>query len=68
VAVWRSGFDVFHVIVPPDEAAAIEAAIAYEPLGLVCAAFQDREDAARAAFEALAGWAEEGWISAVEGA
>lgn len=65
VAVWRSGFDVFHAPVPLDEALALEAAARGEPLERVCAAFAGRDDPARAAFEAISSWLREGWIGAV---
>lgn len=65
VAVWRSGFDVFHVAIDPDEAAALEAAAAGEPLERVCAAFAAREAPAAAAFAALSSWLREGWIASL---
>jgi hypothetical protein len=65
VAVWRSGFDVFHAEIPLDEAVALEGAAAGDDLARVCAAFADREDPAAAAHAALSSWLEEGWIEAV---
>lgn len=65
VVAWRSGFDVFHARVEPDEAAALEAAIAGAPLAEVCAAFERHEDPAAAAFAALSSWLDEGWLAAL---
>jgi hypothetical protein len=65
VAVWRSGFDVFHAAIPLDEAVALEGAAAGDDLARVCAAFADRDDPAAAAHAALSSWLEEGWIVAV---
>jgi YD repeat-containing protein len=65
VAVWRAGFEVFHGRIELDEARALEAARAGEPLASVCAAFGEREDPAAAAFAALASWFDEGWIAAI---
>lgn len=66
VAVWRSGFEVFHAAVPRDEALALGEAARGEPLVRVCAAFSGREDPARAAFEAISSWLREGWIAGVQ--
>lgn len=65
VVVWRSGFEVFHSRVDLDEARALAAAAAGEPLSRVCAEFAGREEPAAAAFAALSSWLEEGWISAI---
>lgn len=65
VVVWRTGFDVFHSVIEPDEASALELAGAGERLAAICEAFEGREDPATAAFAALASWFDEGWISAV---
>jgi hypothetical protein len=62
VAVWRSGFEVFHAPLEPDEAAALEAAARGDDLARICAAFAGREDPAAAAHAALASWMKEGWI------
>ncbi len=67
IAVWRSGFDVFHTALELDEATALESAASGDPLARVCAAFGRREDAARAAFSAITSWFDEGWIAAVDG-
>ncbi len=63
VVVWRKEFDVFHVRLEPDEAKALEGAMAGRPLGVVCAAFEDRPDAVQAAFRAIGSWFTEGWIA-----
>ena len=65
-AVWRKEFDVFHVRLEPDEARALERAVAGEPLGTVCEAFADRLDAVQAAFRAIGSWFSEGWIADAE--
>jgi hypothetical protein len=65
VAVWRTGFDVFHAALDPAEAAALASALAGEPLSRVCAAFGEGESAAAAAFAALSSWLEEGWVAGV---
>jgi hypothetical protein len=62
--VWRSGFDVFHVAVEPDEASAVRLAQGGAPLADVCAALEDPQRAT----EALHSWLAEGWIAAGEGA
>jgi hypothetical protein len=66
VAVWRPTFEVFHTAVAPDEALALERAMAGAPLAEVCAAFEGREDPAQAAFAALARWLDEGWVAAFD--
>ena len=62
--VWRSGFDVFHVAVNPDEARAVWLALAGASLADVCAALDDPQRAT----EALQSWLAEGWIAAGNGA
>lgn len=66
IAVWRKEFDVFHTALELDEAAALEGAAAGDPLARVCAAFAGREEADRAAFDAVTSWLDEGWIARVE--
>ena len=66
IAVWRSGFDVYHTELAADEARALDALAAGEPLARVCEAFDGREDAAKAAFDAISSWFHEGWIAAVQ--
>jgi hypothetical protein len=59
-AIWRKGFEVFDVELPPDEARALRLALAGEPLGEICGALGEPQ----AAFAALQSWLAEGWISA----
>jgi hypothetical protein len=66
IAVWRQGFEVFHTALDLDEATALEAAASGDPLSRICAAFAGQERAASAAFAAIVGWFDEGWIAAVE--
>jgi hypothetical protein len=65
VAAWRSGFEVFHAALPPDEAVGLDAAADGASLATVCEAFADRPDAAAAAHAALSSWLREGWIVTV---
>jgi len=64
-AVWRSGVEVFHASLPPEEAEALQRAAAGGSLSAVCAAFCDAADPARAAFVALSSWEKEGWLVGV---
>jgi hypothetical protein len=66
VAVWRSGFEVFHATLPLDEAAALLEAGAGATLADTCAAFGGRDAPAAAAHAALSSWLGEGWISGIE--
>ena len=61
-AVWRVGHEVFHAPLPLDEATALNAAGAGEPLERVCEAFADRPDLPAAVHAALSSWIAEGWI------
>lgn len=65
VVVWREGFEVFHGRIDLDEARALDAARAGEPLARVCAAFAQRGDPAAAAFAALTSWFDQGWVAAI---
>ncbi|WP_242336669.1 MULTISPECIES: DNA-binding domain-containing protein [unclassified Anaeromyxobacter] len=65
VVVWREGFEVFHGRIELDEARALDAARAGDPLASVCALFGQREDPAAAAFAALVSWFDQGWIAAL---
>jgi hypothetical protein len=65
VVVWREGFEVFHGRIELDEARALDAARAGDPLASVCAVFGQREDPAAAAFAALTSWFDQGWIAAI---
>jgi hypothetical protein len=62
VAVWRSGFEVFHSPLTLDEALALAGAASGDSLAVICAAFAGREDPAAAAHAALSSWLDEGWI------
>jgi hypothetical protein len=62
VAVWRKGFDVFHAVLPAEEARAVERAMVGETFGAVCEPFADRDDGVAAAFRAVSSWFEEGWV------
>ena len=61
VAVWRTGLDVVHGVLPLDEATALEAALSGASLATVCAAFGG-DDPAGAAHRALSSWLSEGWL------
>lgn len=65
VVVWRSGFEVFHARMQLEEARALRAAAAGQPLSRVCAEFERREDPAADAFAALSSWLDEGWIAGI---
>jgi hypothetical protein len=65
VAVWRSGFDVFHAVVPGDEADAVAAARRGAPLAEVLGAFEGRADPAAEALDAIESWFAEGWVAQV---
>jgi hypothetical protein len=65
MAVWRSGDEVCHAALDPDEALALEAALSGKPLSRVCEPFARRRDPASSAFAALASWLDEGWVAAV---
>ena len=64
IAVWRTGFEVVHALIAPDEAAALEVALAGAPLAEVCAPFASSADPAAAAHAALSSWLAEGWVIA----
>jgi hypothetical protein len=65
VAVWRRGFEVFHCTLPPEEAEALLAARAGEPIEAICGFFADRPDPAAEAHAAISSWFAEGWIAGV---
>jgi hypothetical protein len=66
IVVWRCrGFEVFHTAIPEDEATALQRALASEPLGAVCAAFEGHPDPAAAALEAIGSWFVEEMVHAV---
>ena len=66
VAVWRSGFEVFHSSLPLYEAAALARARSGDSLASICAAFADRDEPAAAAHAALSSWLSEGWVVGTE--
>lgn len=63
IAVWRPDLQVLHVPLELDEALALQRVMAGSALADACAAFEQRESPAEAAFEALGSWADEGWIA-----
>jgi hypothetical protein len=65
VAVWRSGFEVFHGVLSFEEAVALRRAASGDSLGEVCAAFAGQEEPVAAAYAALSSWLHEGWIVSV---
>jgi hypothetical protein len=65
VAVWRRGFEVFHCTLPPEEAEALLAARAGEPIEAICGFFADRPHPAAEAHAAISSWFAEGWIAGV---
>jgi hypothetical protein len=62
LAVWRTGYEVFHAPLGMAEAQALCRARQGACLGEVCAAFAAEEDPARSAYTALASWLDEGWV------
>jgi hypothetical protein len=62
VAVWRDGFDVYHVAVDPEEALALERVIAGESMAEVCSLFSSADQA----FPTIGSWFLDGWIRSVE--
>jgi hypothetical protein len=62
VAVWRTGFEVFHALLELEEAAALAEALRGATLASICAAFATRDDPAAAAHAALSSWLVEGWV------
>jgi hypothetical protein len=65
LAIWRHGFEVFHVGLSIAEADAVQRAVRGERLGEVCEPFAAEADPANTAFAAIASWFNEGWISAI---
>ena len=66
VAVWRKGFEVHHAALLPDEAQALQLALASSTLGEVCGAFVERKDPVAAAFETLASWLADEWLCGLQ--
>jgi hypothetical protein len=56
--VWKKDFEVFHAPIDQAEARALSLAMAGEPLGAVCEAF----DGVEAAFRAISSWFAEGFV------
>ncbi len=63
--VWQDRLDVLHARLDLDEALALEAVLAGDPLARVFAAFGRAVDPAGTAFAALESWFDEGWIAGV---
>lgn len=63
--VWQDRFDVLHARLDLDEALALEAVLAGDPLARVFAAFGRAVDPAGTAFATLESWLDEGWIAGV---
>jgi len=61
-AVWKKDFEVRHATLDDAEARALELAMAGQPLGVVCEAF----DGVEAAFRAISSWFAEGFICGQE--
>lgn len=66
LVVWRQGFQVFHAAVGDDEAEALRRVLAGADLPAVCEAFAGDAAPAQAAFEAIASWAGEGLLAALD--
>ena len=66
LVVWRQAERVFHASLSPIEAMALERAAQGEPLAQVCEAFAEDPRGAGAAFQALAAWFNEGWVSGLQ--
>ena len=66
VAVWRRDFEVFHTVLEPDEARAVEGVLAQATLAEVCDAFAQQPEPAQSAFKAVASWVAEGWVADLE--
>ena len=63
VAVWRSGFVVFHAAVSAPEATALRRLIDGAPLPALLEPFEDLDDGGVAVFEALQSWFAEGMVA-----
>ncbi len=66
LAVWRHEDTLFHSVLAPAEALALDQAAQGQNLAEVCAAFGESEAAANAAFAAIAAWFNEGWIQRLQ--
>jgi hypothetical protein len=68
--VWRgAGHRVFHAVLEPRAARALDRLVAGEPFGVICGAFDDLppEEGARQATALLARWLEDGLVAGVTG-
>lgn len=63
VAVWRKGFQVFHVAVGAEEARALSGVLEGQDMPSVCEAFADGPEPVAAAFQAIGSWIAEGMMS-----
>ena len=66
VAVWRSGHEVAHAAIGPEEATALAVARGGGTLAEVCGCFEGTGDPAGAAHRALSSWLAEGSITGVK--
>jgi hypothetical protein len=62
---WKDRLDVLHARLDLDEALALEAVLAGDPLARVFAAFARAADPAGTAFATIESWFDEGWIAGV---
>lgn len=67
VAVWRSGFDVLHAPLAPEDARALALARFGGSLAEICGAFEGSADPAPSAHAALSSWVSQGWVVRVLG-
>jgi hypothetical protein len=63
-AVWRRGFEIFHIALSPIEAEALRRVLEGQTLDNVCQAFAGQPDAAQVALRAIGVWFAEGWMIA----
>ncbi|MDX2013539.1 MAG: DNA-binding domain-containing protein [Myxococcaceae bacterium] len=67
LVVFRQGFDVFHDVVSPEEAAALRQAMTGATLPELCEAFVAfGEEAPARAFQAIASWVTEGLVARID--
>lgn len=66
LVVWRKELTVFHAVIGPEEARALNAAMAGKPLSRVVAHFGRASDPAQAAFAAVGSWVTEQMVAAVQ--
>lgn len=63
VMAWRKGLEVFHVEVSKEEFRAAQTAATGGTVEMMCEAFAKKDDAAKAAFAAIASWFHEGMVA-----